>query len=60
MERQFHTQFFKVELEICIAKLSRVTQIIGRVIHYSFQKSEEYMQNPSPKNRVRKDGPKGT
>ena len=26
MERQFHTKFFKAELEICIAELSRVTQ----------------------------------
>ena len=26
MERRFHTQFFKVESEVCIAKLSRVTQ----------------------------------
>ena len=25
MERQFHTQFFKAEPEVCIAKLSRVT-----------------------------------
>ena len=26
MERQFHTQFFKTELEVCIAELSRVPQ----------------------------------
>ena len=26
MERQFHTQFFKAELEVCIVELSRVTQ----------------------------------
>ena len=26
MERQFHTQFFRAELEVCIAELSRVTQ----------------------------------
>ena len=29
MERQFHTQFFKVEPEVCIIKLSRVTQRNG-------------------------------
>ena len=26
MERQFHTQFFRAELEVCIVELSRVTQ----------------------------------
>ena len=26
MERQFHTRFFRAEPEVCIAKLSRVTQ----------------------------------
>ena len=25
MKRQFHTQFFRAELEVCIAELSRVT-----------------------------------
>ena len=29
MERKFHTQFFKVELEVCIVELSRVTQRNG-------------------------------
>ena len=29
MERQFLTQFFKAELEVCIAKLSKVTQRNG-------------------------------
>ena len=29
MERQFHTQFFKVKHEVCIAELSRVTQRNG-------------------------------
>ena len=32
MERQFHTQFFKAEPEICIAKLSRVTQRGGEAV----------------------------
>ena len=26
MERRFHTRFFKAELEVCITKLSKVTQ----------------------------------
>ena len=29
MERQFHTQFFRTEPEVCIAELSRVTQRAG-------------------------------
>ena len=29
MERQIHTQFFKVEAEVCIVELSRVTQRNG-------------------------------
>ena len=29
MERQFHTQFFRAEPEVCIADLSRVTQTNG-------------------------------
>ena len=29
MERQFHTQFFYAEPEVCIAELSRVTQRAG-------------------------------
>ena len=32
MERQFYTQFFKTELEICIAEISRVTQRGGEPI----------------------------
>ena len=32
MERQFHTQFFKAELEVCIAKLSKVTQRNGEIV----------------------------
>ena len=31
MERQFHTQFFKAELKVCIAELSRATQINGEI-----------------------------
>ena len=29
MERQFHTQFFRAKLEVCIEELSRVTQRNG-------------------------------
>ena len=29
MERQFHTQFFRAELKVCIVELSRVTQRNG-------------------------------
>ena len=29
MKRQFHTQFFKVEFEVCIVELSKVTQRNG-------------------------------
>ena len=32
MERQFHTRFFKVEPEVCIIKLSRVTQRNGETV----------------------------
>ena len=32
MERQFHTQFFKVELEVCIAEVSRSTQRNGEIV----------------------------
>ena len=32
MERQFHTQFFRAEPEVCIAKLSRVTQRNGETV----------------------------
>ena len=32
MERQFHTQFFKVELEVYIAELSIVTQRNGETV----------------------------
>ena len=32
MERQFHTQFFKAEPKVCIAKLSRVTQRNGEAV----------------------------
>ena len=35
MERQFHTQFFRAELEICIVELLRVTQRDGELA-YSF------------------------
>ena len=31
MERQFHTQFFRVEPEVCIVELSRVTQRNGEI-----------------------------
>ena len=29
MERQFHTHFFKAKPKVCIAEMSRVTQING-------------------------------
>ena len=32
MERQFHTQFFRVEPEVCIVELSRVTQRNGETV----------------------------
>ena len=32
MERQFHTQFFKAEPEVCIAELSRVTKRNGEIV----------------------------
>ena len=32
MERQFHNQFFKAELEVCIIELSRVTQRNGEIV----------------------------
>ena len=32
MERKFHTQFFKVQLEVCIEELSRVTQRNGEPV----------------------------
>ena len=33
MERQFHTQFFKAEPEVCIVELSRVTQRNGETAY---------------------------
>ena len=33
MERQFHTQFFRVEPEICIVELSKVTQRSGETTY---------------------------
>ena len=32
MERQFHTQFFRIEPEVCITELSRVTQRAGESV----------------------------
>ena len=32
MERQFHTQFFKAEPEVCIVELSRVTKRNGETV----------------------------
>ena len=32
MERQFHTQFFRAEPEVCIVELSRVTQRNGHTV----------------------------
>ena len=34
MERQFHTQFFKAEPEVCIVELSRVTQRNGETVDF--------------------------
>ena len=44
MERQFHTQFFREEPEICIAELSRVTQRGGESLK-SFLTSFKKMKN---------------
>ena len=35
MERRFHTQFFRAELEVCIAELSKVTHRNGEAIDLS-------------------------
>ena len=61
IERQFYTQFFRVEPEVCIAKLSRVTQRNGETTDFfylSFQEDEKHMQDPSSKDRVHENDPK--
>lgn len=58
MERQFHTQLFKAEPEVCIIEFSRVTHKWGTsdFFYYTFQKDEEYMQDLFTKNGVYKNG----
>ena len=46
MERQFHTRFFKVEPEIFIIELSRVTQRVGELAE-SFITHFKRMRNMS-------------
>ena len=58
MERQFHTQFFRVEPEVCIAELSRVTQRNGETVDFLLvQEYEKQMQDPSSRDKVCENGP---
>ena len=62
MERQFHTQFFKAELEVCIAKLSRVTQSSRKttcLFISRFKKKRNMCKIYLPKNRICEYGLKG-
>ena len=59
MERQFHTQFFKAELEVCIVELSKVTQRNREIVDFfylPFQEYEKWMQDLSSRDRVRENG----
>ena len=63
MERQFHTHFFRAELEVCIAKLSRVTQSSRKIIYLfiaRFKKKRIGCKIYLPKNRICEDGLKRT
>ena len=62
MERWFYTQFFRVEPEVCIAKLSKVTQRNGETTNLfisRFQKMRNVCKIHLPKTKYVKMAQRG-